>query len=108
MLARLRIQRKTNAAVERAQAENRQPIAIAPLPVRHGRNRAGAFTGVTQIPVPHQSPLNTVSAVRNAAVGRLPHPIAHPRTYFWCLKRTFLQEYSACNHGDSEGRLVRD
>ena len=84
MLARLRIQRKTNAAVERARADEQAADCDRGSP--HGRNRAAAFTGVTQIPVRHQSPLNTVSALRNAAVGRLPHPIAHPRTYFWCLK----------------------
>ncbi len=36
------------------------------------------------------------------------HPIAHPRVYFWYLKRSFLRKYLLCNQDDSGGRLVRD
>jgi hypothetical protein len=54
MLARLRIQRKTNAVVEQAQADEQAADCNRGSPGQTWAEPAAAFTGVTQIPV-HQS-----------------------------------------------------
>jgi transposase len=55
MLARSRNTEKTTAVVEPAQGDEEAADASAAPAAGHGRNRAAAFTGATQVAVPHQS-----------------------------------------------------
>ena len=55
MLTRSRNTEKTSAVVEPTKADEGAADESAPPPTGHGRNGAAAFTGATQVAVPHPS-----------------------------------------------------
>ena len=85
MLERLRIQRKTNAAVERAQAYDADGRCDLGSPGQTLPEPRRSVHCVTQIPV-HIRALGTLSAVRNAAVGPCTPHNCPPTKYSWCFK----------------------